>query len=297
MSERLFIIGAGQVGRGLSRAFRISGVEVVSLHGRRSSDFATSSGDLPDSIRDANVIMLAVRDPQIAGVVAELSGAPASPTSAWPAAKLKARNSHPLISSGTVLLHTSGIAEVRSLDVLRAQGFSCGTFHPLAPFSVPDKAAELLRGGWIGVDGDDAARSAARRLAGHLGARTIDIPPGGKTAYHAAAVMASNFPVALAYAARALMNSTGITERSAQQAVESLMRAALANLSEKGPVEALTGPVVRGDPETIRKHLAKLAEFPELDAVYRALSSVALRAAQDRGTDPGALAAIRALLT
>src|SRR5207253_7034804 len=148
-----------------------------------------------------------------------------------------------------------GIAEVRSLDSLRTAGFSAGTFHPLAPFSITDRVPELLRGGWIGVDGDDGARAAARRLAGHLGARTLDIPPGGKTAYHAAAVMASNFPVVLAHAAAGLMQSAGIAERSAQSAVEALITASVGNLATRNAVEALTGPVVRGDSETVRKHL------------------------------------------
>ena len=289
MSERVFIIGAGQVGRGLSRAFRACGVEVVALHGRKPSDSATSSGDLPGSIRDANVIIIAVRDPQIAGVVNDLAGAASSPLGF-------AKASHPAISSGSVVLHTSGIAEARSLDILRSAGFSAGTFHPLAPFAVTERVPGLLRGGWIGIDGDDAARATSRRLAASLGARTLDIPVGGKPAYHAAAVMASNFPVALAYAASQLMRSAGVADRSAQSAVESLIAAAVGNLANNSPVEALTGPVVRGDAETVRKHLEMLSSQPELDRVYRALSEVALAVARERGTDAKAIAAIRNLL-
>ncbi|MBA3656035.1 MAG: DUF2520 domain-containing protein [Gemmatimonadaceae bacterium] len=289
MSERVFVIGAGQVGRGLSRAFRASGVEVLALHGRKPSELATSHGDLPDSIRDANVVIIAVRDTQIAGVVAQLAGTEQRPMRFAPTA-------HPIITSGTVVLHTSGIAEVRSLDLLRAASFACGTFHPLAPFAIADRVAELLRGGWIGIDGDDSARSAARRLAGHLGARTLEIPAGGKPAYHAAAVMASNFPVVLAYAAAQLMHSAGISDRSAQAAVETLVSAAVGNLATASPVEALTGPVVRGDAETVRKHVEMLSSQPELLAVYRSLSEVALRVARERGTDSTVLAAIRTIL-
>ena len=290
MSERVFIIGAGQVGRGLSRAFRASGVELVGLHGHKPSEVTTTSGELPSAIRDANVVIIAVRDPQIAAVVGQLAGATPGPAAL-------SRSSHPIVTTGTVVLHTSGIAEVRSLDSLRAAGFSAGTFHPLAPFAITDRVPDLLRGGWIGIDGDDAARAAARRLAGHLGARTLDIPAGGKGAYHAAAVIASNFPVALAYAATALMQSAGISDRSAMSAVQSLITASVGNLAAKTPAEALTGPVVRGDVETVRKHLETLSGQPELPALYRALSEIALTVARDRGTDPKALAAIRGLLT
>lgn len=290
MSERVFIIGAGQVGRGLSRAFRASGVEVLGLHGRKPSEFTTSSGEIPGVVHDANVVIVAVRDPQIAGVISELAGASTAPIGF-------SRPSHPVIASGSVVLHTSGIAEARSLDLLRAAGFSCGTFHPLAPFAVTDRVPELMRGGWIGLDGDDSARSAGRRLAGHLGARTLDIPPGGKPAYHAAAVMASNFPVALAYAASALMRSTGIPERSAHSAVHTLIDAAVANMATRTPVDALTGPVVRGDTETVRKHLETLSSQPELYEVYRSLSELALKIAEQRGTDPKTLSVIRNLLS
>ena len=289
MSERVFIIGAGQVGRGLFRAFRASEVEVVGLHGRKGTEFTTSSGELPASIRDANIIIISVRDPQIAGVVGELAGVS-------PAPMAFSRPAQPIIVSGTVVLHTSGIAEVRSLESLRSAGFAAGTFHPLAPFSITDRVPSLLRGGWIGIDGDDAARAAARRLAGHLGARTLDIPPGAKGAYHAAAVMASNFPVALANAAAGLMQAAGINERSAESAVGALISAAVGNLATRTSLEALTGPVVRGDAETVRKHLETLSSQPELYNVYRALSEIALKMASERGTDPKALAAIRGLL-
>lgn len=290
MSERVFIVGAGQVGRGLSRAFRASGVEVVSVHGRKASEHATSHGDFPATIRDANIVVIAVRDPQIAGVVSLLAGGePQRPLGF-------ARALRPVVSSGTVVLHTSGIAEVRSLDLLRSAGFECGTFHPLAPFSVTDRVPDLLRGGWIGIDGDDAARASARRLAGHVGARTLEIPAGGKAAYHAAAVMASNFPVALAYAASQLMHSAGIPDRTAQSAVVSLVNAGVGNLTNSSPVDALTGPVVRGDAETVRKHVEMLSGQPELLAVYRAVSEVALKVARERGVDSKTLTAIRSVL-
>ena len=277
--ERIFIIGAGQVGRGLSRAFLASGSTLLGIHGRRSSQYTTSSGDLPAAIRDANVVIVAVRDPQIDGVLENLA------------------ENRPMLGSGCAILHTSGVVDARAFGALRGLGFPCGTFHPLAPFAEPDRAPELLRGGWIGIDGDDAARSAGRRLAAHVGARTIDIPEGGKTLYHAAAVMASNFPVALAAASADLMRSLGIPERSANSAVESLMRAAVGNLATKTPAEALTGPVVRGDPETVRTHLTALMQAPATCAIYRNLSRVALDLARERGTDAAALDEIQRILT
>jgi predicted short-subunit dehydrogenase-like oxidoreductase (DUF2520 family) len=117
-----------------------------------------------------------------------------------------------------------------------------------------------------------------------------------KPAYHAAAVIGSNFPVVLASVAGHLLHDLGIPDSSAFQAVESLMSAALANMKQALPDDALTGPIVRGDAETVGRHVQALRSHPAALDVYRALSSAAIEISQYRGTDPKKLAAIRGLL-
>jgi predicted short-subunit dehydrogenase-like oxidoreductase (DUF2520 family) len=224
----------------------------------------------------SNVVIVCVRDPQIDDTMEELMAAAKSG----------------LVQRGTVILHTSAIAEPEGLRALSEAGFPGGTFHPLVPFSDPEVAAELLRNGWVGIDGENAAKSTSRRLAGHLGARTLDIPAGKKPAYHAAAVISSNFPVVLASVAGHLMHDIGVPDSSAYQAVESLMNGALANMKHALPDDALTGPVVRGDAETVGKHLRALKGHPAASDVYRALSHAAVEIAQRRGVDPKKLAAV-----
>jgi predicted short-subunit dehydrogenase-like oxidoreductase (DUF2520 family) len=280
VSERVFIIGPGHVGRGLFRAFRASGVEVVGLHGKRPSGVATSTGTIPTDVSRANVVIVCVRDPQLGDTIDEVAAA--------------AKDGR--ISRGTVILHTSAIAEPTGLNALTQAGFPGGTFHPLVPFSDPEVSAELLRKGWIGVDGDNAAKNASRRLAGHLGARVLEIPPGGKPAYHAAAVISSNFPVVLASVAGHLLHAIGIPDASAYQAVDSLMSGALANMRQAVPDDALTGPVMRGDAETVAKHLRALQGHPAALEVYRSLSAAAVEIAARRGVDPKKLAAVGGLV-
>ena len=280
MSERVFIIGPGHVGRGLSRAFRASGVEVVGLHGKRPSGVASSTGALPKELAGANIIVVSVRDPQLDEAIGEVIAA--------------SRDGR--VARGTVILHTSAIAEPAGLRTLNDSGFPSGTFHPLVPFSDPDVAAELLRKGWIGIDGENAARSASRRLAGHIGARTLDIPAGKKPAYHAAAVISSNFPVVLASVAGHLLHDIGVPDTSAYQAVESLMSGALANMKQTLPDDALTGPIVRGDLETVGKHLRALQGHGPASDVYRALSAAAVEIARRRGVDQKKLAALAGMV-
>jgi len=280
VSERLFIIGPGHVGRGLFRAFRASEVEVVGLHGKRPSGVATSSGALPVEMAGANVVIVCVRDPQLDETMEEVMAAAKSG----------------LVQRGTVILHTSAIAEPEGLRALSDAGYPGGTFHPLVPFSDPEVSAELLRKGWVGIDGENAAKGTSRRLAGHLGARTLDIPPGKKPAYHAAAVISSNFPVVLASVAGHLLHDIGVPDASAYQAVESLMSGALANMRQALPDDALTGPVVRGDAVTVGKHLRALKGHARALEVYRALSAAAVEIAQRRGVDAKKLLAVSGLL-
>lgn len=280
MSERVFIIGPGHVGRGLFRAFRASEVEVVGIHGKRPAGVATSTGPLPAEMVKANVVIVCVRDPQLDEALEELIAA----------------SKDGRVARDTVILHTSAIAEPAGLRTLTKAGFPGGTFHPLVPFSDPDASAELLRKGWVGIDGENAAKSASRRLAGHIGARTLDIPPGKKPAYHAAAVISSNFPVVLASVAGHLLHDIGVPDASAYQAVESLMNGALTNMKQALPDDALTGPIVRGDAETVGKHLRGLQNHPAALEVYRALSAAAVEIARQRGVDQKKLAAVGGLI-
>jgi len=278
VTDAVFILGAGRAGRGLSRALRASGVDVIGLHGRRielEPDVVTA-GPLPATLGAASVVLVAVRDGQLDEALGELAGAP--------------------LGAGAVVLHASGSAEPAGLEPLRALGHACGTFHPLVPLADPSRAAELLRGAWIGTDGDRKAVAVAERLATRLGAHALPIPAGEKATYHAAAVFASNFPTVLAAIAAQLLSGAGIAEGDAWGAIRALMRGAVANLDDATPAHALTGPIARGDAATVRKHLDALASEPATRALYAALSLAAVELARGNGTSDEALGEIRRAL-
>ena len=129
-----------------------------------------------------------------------------------------------------------------------------------------------------------------------MGANALRIPAGRKPAYHAAAVFASNFPTVLAAIAAQLLASTGIDEGDAWGAIRALMRGAVANLDGAAAADALTGPIARGDVETVRRHLAALAAEPETRALYAALSLAAVELARRGGTSDDALGRIAGML-
>lgn len=261
------------------RALRASGVEIAGLHGTRAeaggADGEITAGVLPRSLRQADVVLVTVRDAQLEGALDELAAAP-------PAA-------------GTVVLHASGSQDPGGLGPLRASGHPAGTFHPLVPLADPAQAARRLRGAWIGVDGDPPAVAAARELADALGARVLPIPAGEKPRYHAAAVFAANFPTVLAATAVRLLEESGVSSPEATDAVTSLMAAAAENLRGGSAAQMLTGPVARGDVETVVRHLDALRGDASAQAVYRVLTRVAVVLARDSGVEHERLAAFERL--
>jgi predicted short-subunit dehydrogenase-like oxidoreductase (DUF2520 family) len=280
VAPRVFVLGAGRAGKGLARALLASGVDVAGLHGRRAESsvaplLAVTAGEFPPTLCDAGVVLVAVQDGALDAALGEL---------------LASRR----LAPGAVVLHASGSAEAAGPgQALRDAGHGFGTFHPLVPLSDAARAPAMLRGAWVGIDGDARARDSATALAAALGAHTIAIPDGAKARYHAAAVFASNFPVVLAAIAARLMADVGVDPEAARGAVERLLALAAANVAGRDPAAALTGPVVRGDAVTVRRHLAALAGDDEARAAYVALSRAALGMA---ALDPAAAGAIRRAL-
>ncbi len=219
-------------------------------------------GGSRDAVREAAVVLLAVPDAAI-GSVAEELGRDAA------------------ISSGHAVLHLSGLLDRGALAAaLASSGAALGSFHPLQTVSDPASAPERLRGAYAGIEGDQRALAAGRGLAESLGMTPVAIPPAAKPAYHAGATIAANYTVVLAAVAERLATSAGVTPEVARRLYLPLIRGAAANL-EIGPVAALTGPVRRGDAETVAAHIRALP--PGDRELYLLLAREALRLAREAG--------------
>jgi predicted short-subunit dehydrogenase-like oxidoreductase (DUF2520 family) len=165
------------------------------------------------------------------------------------------------IPVGPWIAHTSGARTLDALDP-HARRFS---LHPLQTF-VSHRGPEQLDGAWAAVTGEsDEALGAAFRLAGLLRLRPFELEDDVRLVYHAAAVMAQSFLVGLHTAAAGLMEEAG----APPEALLPLMRRTMENDFE------LTGPITRGDWETIERHLEVIRERrPELEPMYRALTDM-----------------------
>lgn len=281
--DRLLVVGAGRVGLALGLALHRAGaLEALDVAGRRvevpahplfAGDPAparyvvgVSPGGILSVDRETTGILLAVPDPALPEVVALLAV-------------------HPL-PSGIPVLHTSGVLDLAVLDPLRRRGAEPGSLHPLAAVADPVGGAERLRGAHFGIEGRGAARALAERVVAACGGTPLSIAAGGKARYHAAAVFASNYAVALLAVAERLMGEAGVATVDARPALMALARGAVENVAARGPARALTGPVARGDETTVRLHLAELS--PGLRPLYSLLGREALELALTAGLEPTA---------
>jgi predicted short-subunit dehydrogenase-like oxidoreductase (DUF2520 family) len=278
--EPVVLVGAGHAGRALSSALRTAGVsyalvdrdQVVEQRG------APSRVSRANAVAHASLVLVAVRDGQLDVALDEL----------------RARDG---LRAGAVVLQVSGSAEPAARERITAMGAHYGTFHPLLPLLDPALASLRLQGSVIGVEGDAAAHDAAVQLAAHLGATTIDIPRADRAAYHAAAVIASNFPVTLAALAEGLLARIGVDSVAAHRAVRVLMAASVENLAgAPRALDALTGPIARHDVTTVRAHTTALHGTRPYHDVYEIVSRATLALMRERGDDPDSLQAMESAL-
>src|ERR1019366_2486603 len=157
-------------------------------------------------------------------------------------------------------LHTSGARGPEALAALAAAGVACGTLHPLQTVANPEEGVRVLPGVAFAIDG----------------ARDV-------TALMSTAVM--------------LMREAGVEEGAARRALEPLARTSVKNELQLGPAAALTGPIARGDADTVRGHLAALAKAPAVvESLYRAAGLATLEIARQRGLAEVQAGAIQELL-
>jgi predicted short-subunit dehydrogenase-like oxidoreductase (DUF2520 family) len=286
----VFIMGAGVVGTALAARLVRAGLPVIGLHGRQVelsdaaraiSGVVASTGDIPDMISESDVIVISVRDERVPEVAQRLAH-------------------EQRLRPEQILLHTSGANPARTIlspavPYVRA----VGTLHPLVSFADPRIAIDGMNDVAFGIEGDEPARAMAKRIVRALGARGVFLEADNLALYHAGAVMASNYVVALADTAQTLLVRAGVPADQALPVLIPLLNSVVQNLSRLGLPGALTGPVERGDVSSVERHLKTLeARAPELLALYRLVGRDVLRLAREKGAmDPVQAARIEALFS
>jgi predicted short-subunit dehydrogenase-like oxidoreductase (DUF2520 family) len=286
-----FIVGAGPVATALAGALRLGGVPVLGLWARKpptaraagsTAGVAAFSSAPPDILLEARVVLLAVRDAAVAEVAQMLVGTG-------------------LVNKRHVLLHCAGAASAQELlGAVADQVGGIGTLHPLQAIADGRTSMRTLKGAVFGVEGDEAGRATASALVAALGGIVLALDSSQMASYHCAAALASNYIVSAIDAAAQVLAGAGVSPTQAAQALVPLAEGALRNVAAKGTTEGLTGPIRRGDAQTIQRHLEALANKPDVAQLYRALArravEIAARIDGPEAPDREGLKAIRQIL-
>ncbi len=176
---------------------------------------------------------------------------------------------------GRIVFHSSGALTSDELAPLRAQGARVASVHPMMTF-VRD-AVPQFAGVAFAVEGDAVAVRAARAIVDHLGGTAFSIRKERKVLYHAFGSFASPLVVALMSSLEQVARAAGIRRQDIKPMMVPLLRQTLRNYLKHDAAAAFSGPLVRGDVATVRKHLAELNGLPEAREVYVALAKAALK--------------------
>ncbi|MGE4425306.1 MAG: DUF2520 domain-containing protein [Solirubrobacteraceae bacterium] len=178
------------------------------------------------------------------------------------------------VAPGRLVGHCSGATTLAPLAP--HEGFS---LHPL--MTVPHDAVDLTGAPCAVAGGSDRALPVAHDLADRLGMRAVTVPDEDRAAYHAAASVASNYLLAVEDLAVRLAGSAGVD----RTLLAPLVRAAVDAWQADGAPAALTGPVARGDEETVARQRAAVAERLDPDdlVLFDALTAATGRLAARAG--------------
>lgn len=256
-SPAFALVGPGRAGTTIGLALQAAGYQALAVAGRAPDAASTRAAAAALGCR--------------CSLVSEVGHGAATVIIATPDAAIE-RTAEAIADSlepGSLVVHLAGSRGIDVFDALTRDrpDVRVGALHPLQTLPGTGRGVDVLAGSWAAVAGD--ARVA--EIAEALQLEVFEISDADRARYHATAVVASNHLVAL----------IGQVERMAKSidvplaAFAPLLRAALENAIELGPTDALTGPVARGDLETVERHLAALS--PADRDAYRAMAREAAR--------------------
>ena len=274
---RIGVVGAGRVGAVLAAALRTAGHEIVAVAGESSASRTRIETLLPGVpvakptavARACDLLLLTVPDDMLDNVVRMLSASGA-------------------IREGQYVAHTSGRHGLAVLEPAVERGAIPIAMHPAMTFTGTDVDLGRLSGCVFGVTADETGRELAETLVADLGGRAMWVPEDRRTLYHAGLAHGANHMVTLVAQAMDLLREAGAQDPSAT--LRPLLTAALDNALTYGDA-ALTGPIVRGDINTVRAHLVDITvSAPGTLGSYIAMA----RATANRAVLDGRLAPNRA---
>ncbi len=273
------IIGAGRVGSSMGFLLQRAGFTVVavvtcSMESAKSAAAFIGAGepstDVALASANAGIILLTTPDRAIRETCDKIADAGIRP--------------------GSIVIHTSGAHSLDLLSAAGARGAYRAVLHPLQSLASREQGIKTLPGSYFRIEADPAALAAVKEIVKALGGRELVMPKwtpdkDSEALYHAGAVVVSNYFVALVDYGLKFYQALGADKKEALKAVLPLIRGTLHNIESLGIPDALTGPIMRGDVETVRGHLSAIGNrTPELADLYKQLARQTVGVAREKGS-------------
>jgi predicted short-subunit dehydrogenase-like oxidoreductase (DUF2520 family) len=286
--KRLNFIGCGAVGQVLGRLFHDAGIFEIGEILNRSLE----SGRDAAAFIGAGRPVAALREMQPADVIVIAASDNSVPECA------EALAATDLVGPETIVCHVSGALSSEILAPLREAGGAVASVHPVKSFAKRGASAASFPGTWCGIEGDPKAVAVLTEAFQSIGGKTFSVETRFKSIYHAGAVFACNYLVALMEVALNCYEKAGLPRETALQVMEPLLRGTVDNIYAVGTDQALTGPIARGDASVVSRQLALLDAWDgEKALLYRDLGRVALDLSRRAGkASQGNLALLESLL-
>lgn len=239
MANNVTIIGAGNLGSSLAHALSHSAYSEnhkTTLIGRDLTQQRVSAAE-------AKIVLITVQDNHIEAVCDHIA---------------------PVLNAGTVVAHCSGAIGTEVLASAQAKGCGTASAHPLNTFPSVEAGTALLSDpehqSHCFVSGTPESVKPVARLFSDLGFVVSELDATKKAAYHTACVFACNYLTALVESSLLTAESAGLNRQQFWQAIQPLMLTTMNNISTQGTVNSLSGPLARGDIQTIKRHMTALAD-------------------------------------
>ncbi|MEN6467326.1 MAG: DUF2520 domain-containing protein [Syntrophaceae bacterium] len=285
--EKTAILGLGKLGTAAGFLLKQAGYNIQAVASRSESSLqrglpytgGIACGSFAEAAAQADCIFITTSDDNILPVCSEIAARGA-------------------IGPGRKVIHMSGAAGLDVLAPARQCGADVAAIHPIQSFADIEGAIRNMRGSTFGITCDEHLRQWCGAVAVDLGGRPVYIPEDVKPLYHAAACIASNYLVCLMNTAQGLYEEIGLNPSESFNAFWPLVRGTIRNIEDKGTVQSLTGPIARGDVQTIESHLNSFrSKSPRLLEFYRTMAELTVEVGIKKGTlDPAAAGKIKKLL-
>ena len=263
-------IGAGKVGKALGLYFKSHGLLISGYYSKTqqsASDAAKLTGSnefttIKELAATSRAIFLTVPDQALTDIDREI------------AALLREH----AVAPEKVWIHVSGAHPANCLEEIKATGGAVGSMHPLQSFGDPESSASRLEKVWFTLEGTDKAVLTIKAILNETGGQYSLIDAESKPLYHAGACVVSNFLVTLLESGIRFFETSGMDRKDIFPAIMPLIDATLSNICEKGTIDALTGPIVRADFDTVSAHLtAMAAQLPEESDFYKSMANKTIK--------------------